>query len=894
MADVTGQISGSSGVQDVTLNNAATEATLKALLSQARTDSAVLKAMATKAGVDAKVLKDLEKTSKNASDNLEEVADTAERATVVVDKFQKELNLARTAFNGLDASLTKLMAGASNTSEYLGAFSQMPGIVGMVASAFQRLASFQENNMKGYQQISNAGVTFSGSLTDMRLAAAKSYLTMDQFAKLMSTNGDAFSRMGGTANEGALAFSKVSNDLLKSGAGDNLRALGYTSEQVNQGLANYISMTGGRNKQEMQNSAALTQAASDYMTQLDGLAEITGKSREQQEQEMKEASANQAYQAYLLTLDEEGKKKANAALAEANAKGGKGAMQALQSQLLGLPPMTKAAQQFTALAPGAAAATKKMAADVGDSTKQVSDIQKDGARMGVAVSNDVARLGKNTTSALIMQGGALSGVVGQMQGTANQLQQQGVKSNADAEAQLAKVKKDQDDRSKSEAAQLVASQKVLQDFTIGLMNAVAPMVKFLTPALEYIGPAMIVLGGAITAYKSFLVWQMLMGKKDMAEKAGGGLAQKALGAAEGGAKGGGLGELLKGVGSGVGAVLKGLAQGLTAFANPMILVGAAIFGASVGIIITLVGAGIAAAAYIIGKSLPTLSEGLSSFAKIDGSNLIQVAKGIGALGIALVAFAAGSTAGAFGSAISSMIGGITKLFGGNDVIGQVSEAVKKLTPILPSLTALGPALSGYAKGLNDVGSAIKAMDVGKAVQVADALSKMAAAKGISNVLGSISGAITNSFGGGGATPTTAAAASAQGSIDKMSNDWAWSVYSGKATMAQVPRDAMSKVQDILKNPPSNWKEELSKTQVNTMASAVKQAADAGKSKESGGNKTVIASDDGKGNKAQDQGTDPVSILNKSLSKLIMQNQAIVDNTDKTASLIASNGNLFRR
>ena len=66
---------------------------------------------------------------------------------------------------------------------------------------------------------------------------------------------------------------------------------------------------------------------------------------------MDEAKANQAYQEYLLTLDEEGKKKANAAMLEANAKGGKGAMDALTSQLLGLPPMTKAAQEFTALAP---------------------------------------------------------------------------------------------------------------------------------------------------------------------------------------------------------------------------------------------------------------------------------------------------------------------------------------------------------------------------------------------------------------------------------------------------------------------------------------------------------------------------------------------------------------
>ena len=64
-----------------------------------------------------------------------------------------------------------------------------------------------------------------------------------------------------------------------------------------------------------------------------------------------------------------------------------------------------------------------------------------------------------------------------------------------------------------------------------------------------------------------------------------------------------------------------------------------------------------------------------------------------------------------------------------------------------------------------------------------------------------------------AAPTTQAAATQnQGAIDKLANDWAYSVYSGKNTLAQVPKDALAKVQDILKNPPSNWKQAVNQTQ----------------------------------------------------------------------------------
>jgi hypothetical protein len=48
---------------------------------------------------------------------------------------------------------------------------------------------------------------------------------MDEFSKIMSENGDAFSRMGGTADNGARSFIKISSDLNKSNLGQNLRRI---------------------------------------------------------------------------------------------------------------------------------------------------------------------------------------------------------------------------------------------------------------------------------------------------------------------------------------------------------------------------------------------------------------------------------------------------------------------------------------------------------------------------------------------------------------------------------------------------------------------------------------------------------------------------------------------
>ena len=112
-------------------------------------------------------------------------------------------------------------------------------------------------------------------------------MTLDQFTNLMKTNGETFAKLGGTANDGAKAFVKASNSLLSSDAGTKLRALGFTTEEVNQGMLNYLSITGGRSRAELQDTAALTKSTTVYLQELDQLAAITGKSREEQQKKVK-------------------------------------------------------------------------------------------------------------------------------------------------------------------------------------------------------------------------------------------------------------------------------------------------------------------------------------------------------------------------------------------------------------------------------------------------------------------------------------------------------------------------------------------------------------------------------------------------------------------------------
>jgi hypothetical protein len=119
-------------------------------------------------------------------------------------------------------------------------------------------------------------------------------------------------------------------------------------------------------------------------------------------------------------------------------------------------------------------------------------------------------------------------------------------------------------------------------------------------------------------------------------------------AGKGGAKSGGIGKAVGGLAHGV---LAGAAKGLMAFANPLVLKGAGILAGS----IVLIGGAIAAAAWLMGKALPTLGEGLKTLNEVDGINLVIVGTGLAALGVGLTAMAAGS----IGAAVSGLLQVVT-------------------------------------------------------------------------------------------------------------------------------------------------------------------------------------------------------------------------------------------
>jgi hypothetical protein len=622
--------------------------------------------------------------------------------------------------------MASIINGSNNVSDVFNAFSGLPGPLGLAASGFGLLNKLQEESFASYQKMTQAGINFGGAINDVRTTASNMGMSFDQLSGFLVKNSEDLARMGGGTDKAAQAFSVMSKAMIGSEIGDHLRALGMTTEQVNQGMLNYIKFTGGRTSKEMANTDQLIKSAASYMEELDGLARITGKTKEQQEEALAEAAKNAAYQAKLATMTLEERQKATEGLARALALGGKGAADVFQSKIMGISP-DAAGQMYIAIAGKQAKVVDQIANTVMDKNKTVED-QKSLMVAGMrAAQQDIAKFGSSTAFAISRTGGPVGDALNALGINANK-----AATMTDAQILAAMEKAAVD---KSAAADAVQNEKKMMQMRDSLLNMLDSLRKQYGPAMEYaltqfvrgitylstwvdtfrdvIGDAVLkigVIGLALSGIISTIKFaQALAGPTRAATTVAGTVASGA-----GATAGAGTAGFIRNI---------GLALALLGPEAPLIVAGAAAIGGA----IIAIGAGIAGATWLIGASLPKFAEGLKSFSGINGADLLAVGTGIAGLGAAMAFFSGTNVASQAGSGMSSFLGGVTKFFGGKDTLGQITNSVAALKPSLPILTALGPALNQYASGLVSFGKAVDSINLAKAAQISTMFAKPIAA-----------------------------------------------------------------------------------------------------------------------------------------------------------------------
>ena len=148
-------------------------------------------------------------------------------------------------------------------------------------SSISILTSYLDDNIDTWRELSSVGASFNNSIFDMIGSAANSGMELDQYSAFIRKNSEIMKVFGGTTTLGAKRVGELSKNLRSSELGGRLFEMGFTINDINEGLVNYVDLQVRLGRSETLNTKNLTQATAEYMTDLDALAKVTGKTREE-------------------------------------------------------------------------------------------------------------------------------------------------------------------------------------------------------------------------------------------------------------------------------------------------------------------------------------------------------------------------------------------------------------------------------------------------------------------------------------------------------------------------------------------------------------------------------------------------------------------------------------
>ena len=275
------------GVGTVEAKNAATEATLQAILKAMKGGGGGGGSRGSKG-----------KSGEDNNDGARKQSPLEIKARLLTKEFVK-------LTDGLTNTIKQFANVGDSLESAAGVFDKVP-IIGTVFSA---VAQAVEKTTGAFKSAAASGATFGGSVNNFAMAAGQAGMTMDKFGQLIAKNGAGLLGFGTTTEEGAKRFGQVSKALRATGS--DLYALGYGTAEINQGLANYGALLRIQGRQGTMTNEQLAAGSKNYLKEMDLLAKITGQTREEKEKERESLAADGMFRAAMAGLGPDVEKSAS-------------------------------------------------------------------------------------------------------------------------------------------------------------------------------------------------------------------------------------------------------------------------------------------------------------------------------------------------------------------------------------------------------------------------------------------------------------------------------------------------------------------------------------------------------------------------------------------------------
>lgn len=729
-----GPVKGTIGQDEVTLNDAATETTLLKMLAAIQKQGGSGGSGGGGAG-DAQ--KNLVKMAKATGKTTKELEDFEEQ----VEETSSALSRGFGQISGMLQGLAhEFMGGATSISDFsshiTGAISAIPILGPLVGGTLQLLIGVVDNNIATFREMSQVGADFGDSIFGAKLAATQAGLSLETFQQVVTGNSQALALFAGGASEGAKRFANISGMIQKT-FGPQFSRLGLTMEETAEYTADYLELQTRLGRSQRMTDAQLSAGVANTVLEIDKLARVTGKRRDQIMEEMKENMADKRLKLIFNTMDEAAQQNLNGVLTMMDSASPDLKNAITEMVATGGVPLNEMGQDLVRLNPQLAA----MSAGLKDGTVTQDQFMAEIRKTAEMADNltDAQKQQYSTLQAMGSEvGSAIIEIIGMKEAgkaltTAQQDQLDAFeareKATADFERVLQETKnKIMDALINSGVFDTIAT--MMGDFTawLGSPDGIKRIEEFTTTLSTKFKELLEAFkSGDLMQYVKDMLATGLSGLGGMIGKliggifSGGGDEESADGAggetkkAPGGLFVGLDGALEKlagvvAVGGTVYLAIKGFQALLAGFGSPMVILGAGVLAGlllGTGAAIKLAGDGISAA----GDGLEKMASGVERMAAVkDTANLANVAESLGALGSAMLGLAAGG-----------VIDSIASFFGAKSPFDKMVEGINKFADIDSTAVANLTASSGGLAGLKSFADDLNAKNV---EDFAEALDKL--------------------------------------------------------------------------------------------------------------------------------------------------------------------------
>jgi hypothetical protein len=259
------------------------------------------------------------------------------------EQLIQQMNELRQAMQGLDEATTKTSSGLSTAAKTMGGFAKQVGqgdtsfkslnsIVDIAANAMAGLAKSipfagdalsagikataeaskfmldqMDQTTKAFNDLGKTGALAADGMTGLQRQFTTSGLSLQVFTKQIGENSIALARFRGMTADGAEEFSKVTGALTQ-GTDDSLRKLGMSSEQIGESVGAFVTQQTRLGRAQGMTTNDLIEGSKKYAMELDGLAKVTGMSREAIMKQQDAALSESRFRASINSLNEQQQK----------------------------------------------------------------------------------------------------------------------------------------------------------------------------------------------------------------------------------------------------------------------------------------------------------------------------------------------------------------------------------------------------------------------------------------------------------------------------------------------------------------------------------------------------------------------------------------------------------